>query len=399
MSQRGRVYLDNAATSWPKPEAVYAAVDSYLRKCGAPAGRSAYAEANQATHSVNAARAGAARLLGAEDPKRIVFTFNGTDALNLAIHGLLTAGDHVVTTVVDHNSVLRPLRELERTGAIAVSRISCDGWGVVDPDDVRRAMGARTRLVAIDHASNVTGALQPVADVARIAHERGALVLVDAAQTVGQIAVNVADLGIDLLAAPGHKGLLGPTGTGVLYIRSGLESQVRSIRQGGTGTQSEEDRQPETMPYKYESGSINVAGIVGLEAGINFLRMRGLDAVREHHRRLTQRMLDGFAEIAGVRLYGPRSADQRVGVVSITLDGYDPQEAAATLDAAYRIQVRSGVHCAPLMHRALGTLDSGGTVRFSLGVFTTEADVDAAVAAVAELAAEAVPSEPLPSTR
>jgi cysteine desulfurase family protein len=383
-----RIYLDNAATSWPKPETVYAAVDRYLRESGAPPGRSTYAEANQLNQGVAAARAGIARMIGADDPRRIVFALNGTDALNLAIHGLLTRGGHVVTTVVEHNSVLRPLRGLEESGQIAVTRVSCDDRGVVDAQAIAGAMQKDTVLVAMTHASNVTGALQPVAEVGKHTRERGVTFLVDAAQTLGHLPVNVRDIGADLLAAPGHKGLMGPLGTGLLYVGPGVELRLVSVRQGGTGTQSDDDHHPTALPYKYESGSLNAPGVLGLGAAIDFLRLKGLETIRRHHVALTSRLMAGLADLPGVRIYGPQNAEPRVGVVSITVEGYDPQEVAATLDAVYHIQVRSGIHCAPLAHRALGTAESGGTTRFSIGVFNTESDIDAAIAATAELAAE-----------
>jgi len=386
MGEQKRIYLDNAATSWPKPDAVYDAVDRYLRESGAPAGRSVYAEAHQANQAVVAARTALAKFIGADDSRRVIFTLNGTESLNLALHGLLREGDHVVTTVVEHNSVLRPLRELESHG-VQVDRVPCNVRGYVSPDDIRAAMKPNTKLVAVTHASNVTGTVQPVAEIARIAHERDALLLVDAAQTLGYLPVHVGELGIDLLAAPGHKGLLGPLGTGLLYIRPGLEERLVTLRQGGTGTQSDDDRQPQTLPHKYEAGSLNVPGIVGLGAGIDFLRLQG-NRLRSHHQQLTERLVAGLIEIDGVNVFGPAEPADRVGVVSVTIDRYDPQEVAAMLDGAHRVQVRAGFHCAPLMHRAIGTLDLGGAVRFSVGMFNTEADIDAAVAAVAEVTAE-----------
>jgi cysteine desulfurase/selenocysteine lyase len=389
MASLPRIYLDNAATSWPKPNAVYEAVDHYQRCLGAPAGRSTYSEAAEVMRAIEAARASLARMLQAAHPRQIVFAANGTDALNLAISGILRPGDHVVATVCEHNSVLRPLRHLETHRQIEVTLVGCDGQGYVDPDDVGRALRPNTRLVAVVHASNVTGALQPMAEIAARAHAAGALLLVDAAQSLGHRPCDVNQLGADLLAAPGHKGLLGPLGTGLLYIAPGLEAQLQSLRQGGTGTRSEEDRQPESLPDKYEAGNLNVPGLVGLAAALRHLEARGLVAVEAHERALTERLLAGLGEIAGVRLHGPPDSAHRVGVVSITIDGYDPQEVAATLDASFRVQVRSGLHCAPRMHEALGTMPFGGTVRFSLGPFSTPADVDAAAAAVAQIAAAA----------
>jgi cysteine desulfurase family protein len=386
-----RIYLDNAATSWPKPEAVYAAVDRYQRDNGAAAGRGAYSHAAAAEKMVEAARAALARIMGASDSRQIIFTSNGTDSLNLAIHGLLRPGDHVICTHSDHNSVLRPLRFLEEHGGVEVTRVGCDQAGLVDPDDVRRALKSNTRLVAAIHASNVTGLLQPVAEIGRVVRGRGVRLLVDAAQTLGHIPLSVDELGADLLAAPGHKGLLGPLGTGVLYLRPGVEKELRSFRQGGTGTQSDEDRHPDPLPHKYEAGNLNVPGIVGLRAALSWIEEHGIDNIREQEQRLSQRLRRGFEAIPGVRTIGfpaPNAVDHSVGVVSIALEHYDPQEAAALLDSGFGVQVRAGLHCAPLMHRAMGTIEGGGTVRFSVGAFNTADDVDLAVAAVAEMAKE-----------
>ena len=389
MAKSRRIYLDNAATSWPKPEAVYAAVDRYQRELGAPAGRSVYRQAAEVERLVLDTRRQVAELIGAEDPSRVVFTCNGTDALNLALHGLLRPGDHVVTTVAEHNSVLRPLRYLEDQRRVSVTRVRCNATGWVDVDDIRDAITPRTRLIAMVHASNVTGALQPVEDVGRLARERGLLYLVDAAQSVGHVPVNVRWIGASVLATSGHKGLLGPLGSGLLYIAPGVEQQLEPLRQGGTGSQSLDDRQPRMLPDKYESGNLNVPAIVGLGAGIAYLRKRGLDEVRRHAMQLTQLLVDGLHGIAGVTVYGPLKAEQRVGVVTVTINGYEPQVLAAMLDASYGVQTRAGAHCAPLMHAALGTLNLGGAVRFSLGAFSTEAEILLAIRAVAEIAAAA----------
>jgi len=238
----------------------------------------------------------------------------------------------------------------------------------------------------LTHASNVTGALQPAAEIGRIARQHGALFLLDAAQTLGDLPLSVDELSVDLLAAPGHKGLLGPLGTGILYIRRGVEGQIAPLRQGGTGSFSDQDRQPETLPDRYESGNLNVPGILGLAAGVGWLRQQGMDRIRGHAMRLTEQLLAGLSAITALRIHGPVAADQRVAVVSVTLAAIDPQELAATLDSAYRIQVRSGLQCAPLMHRALGTIAGGGTVRFSLGPLTTAGEIDAALAAMNEIA-------------
>jgi cysteine desulfurase family protein len=381
-----RIYLDNAATSWPKPETVYQAVDGAMRQLGASAGRSPYAEAIEATRRVEQARATCAKFLGIRDPKRLVFTANGTAALNLAIHGILRPGDHVVTTVIEHNSVLRPLAAWLERDQITLTHVACDGAGRIDPDEVRRAIGPRTRLVALSHASNVTGTIQPVAEVAALARERGVTTLVDAAQTAGHLAIGVEELGVDLLATSGHKGLLGPLGTGLLYLGPGIDSLVTPVQQGGTGTRSNEDRQPTSMPDRYESGNLNVPAILGLAAGVEYLTGRVAEGWQAKATARLERLRGGLSQIAGVRLFGPSQAGQSAALVSLVLEGYDPQEVAAVLDASFRIQIRPGLHCAPLAHRALGTLQRGGTVRLSPGHFTTDRELDAVVAAIARLA-------------
>ncbi len=384
-----RIYLDNAATSWPKPESVYRAVDRYQRELGAPAGRGVYREATEVERLIADTRRQLALLLGGVAAERVVFTANGTDALNLALHGTLRTGDHVVTSVVEHNSVLRPLRKLEQTGVVEVSRVACDRNGLIDPGQVRRAIRPQTRMIALTHASNVTGAIQPASEVGRIAAEHDLLFLLDAAQTLGHVDVNVLQIGAHLVAAPGHKALLGPLGTGLLYIAPGVEHQLYPVRQGGTGTQSESDIQPDSLPDRYESGNHNVPGIVGLNAGVTELRARGMEAVQSHTQTCLQDLIDGLREIKQVTLHGPADARRQTAIQSISIAGYDPQEAAAMLDAAYSIQVRAGLHCAPLMHDAMGTRARGGTLRFSLGLFNTPHHVEAVVAAVAELAATA----------
>jgi cysteine desulfurase family protein len=378
-----RIYLDNAATSWPKPEAVYRAVEHYQRQLGAPAGRSSYSEASEVERMVGSCRKKIAGLIGVADPARIIFTLNGTDSLNQALHGVLRPGDHVVTTVCEHNSVLRPLRFLSERG-VTTTYVPCDGHGFIDPDGIRKAVTPKTRLIALIHVSNVTGAIQPAEAVGGIAAERGVLFLLDAAQSLGHVPINVASLGCHLLAAPGHKGLLGPLGTGVLFVAPGVAKHLTPIRQGGTGTRSDEDRQPDSLPDRYESGNLNVLGIAGLEAGVTHVWQLGESHILAHSRALVQRLLAGLTGLPGLRLFGPPSGADRVGLVSLNVASYDPQELAAVLDANWRIQTRAGLHCAPRMHAALGT-SASGTLRLSLGHFTTQDEIDSAVAAFSEI--------------
>lgn len=386
MSETTRIYLDNAATSYPKPAAVYEAVDHYNRRLGVAVGRSAYGQAVSVQSIVERCRKRLADLWQAEGPDRIVFTFNGSDSLNLALHGLLKPGDHVVTSVVEHNSVLRPLRELRDRTGIEATYVKADRTGRVDAADVRAAVRSETRLIALIHASNVSGAIQPIADVAEIARQSGVLFLVDAAQTAGHLPISLRELPVDLLACAGHKGLMGPLGTGVLYVRPGVEAQLQSLRQGGTGSRSEDDRQPETMPDKYESGNHNAPGLFGLDAALEYLQTEAISKLHQHERELTERLFEGLRDIAGVSVHGPQGADERVGVISVTLDGFEPQIVATILDENFGIQTRAGLHCAPGVHKCLGTFDSGGTVRLSVGAFTTKQEIDAAIDAFRELA-------------
>lgn len=384
-----RIYLDNAATSFPKPDAVYAAMDDFNRRVGAAVGRGAYRATLEATGIVQRCRKRIADLLGAEGPERIVFTFNCTDSLNLALHGLMRAGDHAITSVIDHNSVQRPLTEMHRTLGIEVTRIGADATGRVDPADFKRAIRPQTKLIALIHASNVTGTIQPVAEVGTIARAAGILFLVDAAQTAGHLPINLRELGIDLLAAPGHKGLLGPLGTGILYVRPGVEARLASFRQGGTGTRSEDDVQPESLPDKYESGNHNAPGLVGLEAAVAWLLERGVKSVQQHAQVLTRQLLAGLTAIPGLRVFGPASEQDRVGVVSVAIESHDPQDIAAILDQTFGIETRAGLHCAPGAHRAAGSFERGGTVRLSVGPFSTTDDVAAAIEALRQIAGAA----------
>ncbi len=388
MSQR--TYLDNAATSWPKPESVYAAVEDAMRRLGAPAGRGTYREAADVERLIERTRSRVSELLNARQPHEVVFGFNGTDVLNMAIQGSVAPGDHVITSVVEHNSVLRPLRYLEEHGGVRVTRIACDAQGYIDPDEVRQAIRADTRLIVLLHASNVTGAVQPIEAVGRIAADHAVPFLVDAAQSLGHLAIDVQQLGATMLAAPGHKGLLGPLGTGVLHVRESYADRLRPWRCGGTGTQSDRDVQPDSLPEKFEAGNPNVPGLAGLGAGVEYLLRHSIDALARHEATLTAQLLDGLLDIEAVTVHGPGSGSPRVGVVSLSIAGYDPREVAALLDSTHTIQVRAGIHCAPLMHASLGTVAQGGTVRLSFGPLNTSDEVQLALAAVREIAELAV---------
>ncbi|MEX0885653.1 MAG: aminotransferase class V-fold PLP-dependent enzyme [Phycisphaeraceae bacterium] len=395
-----RLYMDNAATSFPKPRAVLDAMTHYAAALGASAGRGAYAEAREVGRLIYECRERLCRLLGGEDPDHVVFTHNTTDALNLAIKGVVGAHPadrpHVITTAFDHNSVLRPLNHLADVRAIDQTRVPCDpGTGLVDPADIRAAIRPDTALIAVVHGSNVTGTLQPVADIGRIARDHDIPLLVDAAQTLGHVPLDVARDCIDLLAFPGHKGLLGPLGTGGLYIRPGLDQRMTTLREGGTGSVSEHDRQPELMPDRFEPGSHNAIGILGLSAAVAWILDQGIDNLWQHHRTLIAAMLQGLeGDIPGLTLYGPPGVRDRAAVFSLRLAGFDPPQALSDLlESDYGILTRSGIHCAPLAHQTLGTAALAGTTRFSLGPFNTTQDVTYACDALAQIAqARAVPA-------
>jgi len=390
MNRTRRIYLDQAATSWPKPETVYEAVDAYQRHSGVAAGRGTYRQAVEVGQRIDQTRQRIADLIGARHPQQIALTFNCTDALNLALHGTLRPGDRVITTDAEHNSVLRPLAYLAATKHVTVEYVGCDAQGRVRLEEFEALLRRPARMVAVVHASNVTGTIQPIEEITKWAHQAGSLVLVDAAQSLGHWPLNVARTAVDLLAAPGHKGLLGPLGTGFLYLAEGVDQQVATVRQGGTGTQSQLDQQPVTLPEKYEPGNLNVPGILGLEAGVRFVQEQGVEALQEIARARLAQLLEGLHEVPGLTLYGPQDPDRQVAVVSLNIDGYDPQELAALLDAHYGIQARAGLHCAPRMHRAVGTLPRGGTLRLSTGPFTTPEEIGLTIDALREIASTSI---------
>lgn len=382
------IYLDNAATSWPKPPAVYETLGTFLQSAGANPGRAGHRMAAAAATTIAETRLALARLLNAEAPERIVFAHNATDALNLAILGLLRPGDHAVTSTMEHNSVARPLALAIANGA-EVTKVPSPSDGIVRPADLAAALRPNTRLIAVTHASNVTGAIQPIPALAEIAHARGAFLLVDGAQTVGAMPVDVQALGVDLLAFPGHKALMGPPGTGGLYIGPRVTpDDLVPIRAGGTGLRSEDDHQPAALPWRYESGTLNTVGIAALGVGLRWLADQGIESIRTHDARLTARLITGLEQIPGVRLYLPGGDPTltQAAVVSFTLNGWDPAEIGAVLDQAFDIACRTGLHCAPDACKTIGAFP-GGTVRLSPGPFTTDADIDTTLTAISDIAA------------
>jgi cysteine desulfurase / selenocysteine lyase len=375
------VYLDNAATSWPKPEEVYRAVDLAMRESGANPGRSSHRMSIEAERIVEDARRAAQDLFHAPSSERVVFTFNCTDALNIALRGLISPGDRVVVGPYEHNSVMRPLRSLVEEGAkLQVARGKPDLH--IDLDSLRELCRGGVDYVVVSQASNVTGSILPVKEIAGIAHESGARLILDAAQSAGELPLDMEALGVDVLAAPGHKGLFGPMGTGILVAAGALP--IRPLREGGSGINSEGDRQPTEYPYRLESGTANLPGIAGLLAGIRFVQSVGVSAIARHNAALAAKAFDALRDTKGVRLYCPPEGPD-AGILSFRLESLDNGVAATLFDESFGIALRAGLHCAPSAHRSIGTMPEG-TLRASFGYFNTEADVDSLVAAALELA-------------
>jgi len=380
------VYLNNAATSWPKPEVVYRAVDSFLRQHGASQGRGGFRRSREATNIIEDCRRKLAEFLNAADPSRIIFTKNCSEALNTAIKGVLHRGDHVITSSMEHNSVWRPLKTLEKKGVISLTEIKCGQRGDIDLDAVKDAFQPRTRLLVCTHASNVTGTIFPLAELAELAHGHNALFLVDAAQTAGVLPLDVDEMGIDLLAASGHKGLLGPQGTGALYIAPDLI--LETLMEGGTGSSSVSPFQPAELPGRFEVGTHNGPGLAGLGAALDFIITTGVTKIRTRECRLTGLIIDRLLRFPGVVVYGPQDPDQQVGVVSFNILDVNPEEVGSVLDEVYNIMVRTGLHCAPQAHRTIGTIGRG-TVRVSPFFFNTEDEIIYFLDAVREIASQA----------
>lgn len=375
------IYLNNAATSWPKPETVYQTADVFLRNLSGSVNRGVNKEALDAGLAVLETRERLAAFFNIREPEKIIFTGNATQALNLALQGLLKKGDHVIISSMEHNAVVRPLYALQEKG-IDFSVVSCSADGTLDPGAVERAIEPHTRLICLTHASNVTGTIMPIVEVGEIARRHRLQYLVDTAQTAGEIPIDVEAAGITLLAFTGHKGLLGPPGTGGLYIRD--PDVVSPLIYGGTGSHSELPEQPEVLPDKYESGTINAPAIAALGAGIKFIQETGLEKIRRHTLELTAMLLEGLKGMPGVTVYGPAQPEKRVAVVSINIRGLGAGEAAIWLAEHYDIVTRSGLHCAPLAHRTIGTLNTG-TLRLSPGYFNTPAEIETALEAIKKL--------------
>jgi cysteine desulfurase family protein len=378
------IYLDHAATSWPKPPEIIQAIADFLERAGGNPGRSGHRISIEAGRIVYNARESLAELFNAPDPMKVIFTANATYAINLGLLGLLRPGDHVVTSAIEHNAVMRPLRNLESKGVL-LTVVSCDRDGAINPRDIARAMQPSTRLVVVTHASNVAGTILPIAEIAAIAHRAGAWILVDAAQTAGVVHINMQMMGIDLLAFTGHKGLQGPPGTGGLVIGKQVPIEaMEPLVRGGTGSRSEFEIQPEDCPDKFESGTLNGPGIAGLGAGVRWILKQGVSSIRDHEIELARILMEGLSHIPSVSVYGPCDWTQRTSVVSFTSTKQRVSEIGLRLDEEFGIMSRVGLHCAPSAHRTIGSFPEG-TVRFAPGIRTSIQEVQTAIDAVAKI--------------
>ncbi|GMG98081.1 aminotransferase class V-fold PLP-dependent enzyme [Tepidimicrobium xylanilyticum] len=375
------VYFDNAATSFPKPDVVYESVMKAMKEYGANPGRSGHKLALRLGREIFETRELLANLFNIKNPMNLIFTFNCTESLNIAIKGILEKGDHVITTSMEHNSVLRPIKAMERQG-VEITIVKGDSAGRINPKDIEKSIKKNTKLIITTHISNLTGTIMPIEEIGKITKKKGIYFLVDAAQSAGVYPIDVEKMNIDMLAFPGHKGLLGPQGTGGLYIREGLD--VRELSQGGTGSVSYELEQPNILPDRYESGTLNGPGIIGLGAGVKYIMEKGMDSIRKHEEELTMHFIEEITKINNVKVYGPLNVEEQGAVVSINIGNQDSSEISYILDQSYNIEVRPGIHCAPIAHETMGTLEQG-TVRFSFGPFNTHEEIELGIKAIREI--------------
>ena len=373
------IYLDNAATSWPKPEIVYKTMDEFLRTKGGNPGRGSHSLALAARQTVDETRMLVARFINAPEINRVIFTLNCTDALNLGLKGLLKPGDHVVTSCIGHNSLVRPLRKLESLGVKVTWIPPSPDSGVLSPRDIEAAITKDTKLVVVTHASNVTGVIQPIEEYGAVTRRRNLIFMVDAAQTAGKYPIDVQASNIDLLAFSGHKGLFGPPGTGALYISNRVN--LDSLREGGTGSYSEEEEQPVILPDRYESGTQNSVGISGLGAGLKYIREEGLEKIRTREQSLTDSLIEGLSKIPGIVLYISKDRLKQAPVISFNIKGFTPGDVGTILDQTFDIKVRTGLHCAPMMHKTIGTFPLG-TIRLSPGYFNSLEEIEMTIKAI-----------------
>ena len=378
------IYLDNGATSFPKPEEVYEFMDSFYREFGVSPGRSGYDLCMETGELVEITRAMMAKFFNGKDPNRLCFSYNSTDALNLIINGMLKEGDHAVTTTIEHNSVLRPLYHQYKYNGVEVDYVPFDDKGFVDPDDFPKKFKKNTKLVVVNHASNVIGTIQPIKKIGKYCRERDIPFVVDSSQSVGKIPVDIEELNVDVVVFTGHKSLLGPTGIGGLYVREGIE--IRHTRAGGTGVRSAVKTHLFEYPYRLEYGTLNVMGVAGLHAGLKWIENKGLNNIHEHEMKLATMLRDGLRDIENVTLYCQDDLTNHIGIFLFNIDGLEALNTGTILDVDYNIASRTGLHCAPLVHEQLGTDKIHGAVRFGIGPFNTEEHIKIAVEAIKEIA-------------
>ncbi len=380
------IYFDNAATAWPKPERVYRFMTEFYRSSGVNPGRSGFDLALEAGSLLDRLRKRLTKFFGGDEdaPERLCFGYNATDALNLIIAGSLGPGDHVITTNLEHNSVIRPINHLARDSGVTATFVPFDGAGFVDPDDIAKAIRPNTKLVIVNHGSNVIGTVQPVKEIGGICLERGVTFAIDAAQTAGAIPINMKEMNIDLLAFTGHKALMGSMGIGGLCVRKRVH--LRQTRSGGTGVRSAHPYHLEEYPWRMEFGTPNMLGVAALWAGQDWLDEQGVEATHGREMRLARGLVDGLRQIDGVRLYCCDNLDHHVATVTMNMAGVEAGDVGVMLDVDHSVATRTGLHCAPLAHQQLGTLEKHGGVRFSIGPFNTEGQVSAAIHAMGEIA-------------
>ncbi len=384
----GLIYLDNAATAWPKPENVYTFMDQFYRKTGVNPGRSGFDMAIEAGNILEDLRLRLTRFFGGDidTPERLCFGYNATDALNLIIQGLLATGDHVVSTMVEHNSVIRPINHLARDCGVEATYVPFDKQGFVDPDDIKKAIKPKTKLVIVNHGSNVIGTIQPIAEIGAVCREHDITFAIDSSQTAGVVPINMTEMNIDVLAFTGHKAMMGSTGIGGLCVRKHLD--IRQTRAGGTGVRSAYPYHLEDYPWRMEYGTPNMVGVASLWAGQDWIDKQGIANIYAHEIKLARMLVDGLREIDGVILYCVDNLENHLSTVSINIEGIDAGNVGIMLDVDHNIATRTGLQCAPLVHQHIGTLELHGTVRFGIGAFNTESHIEAAINAVTEIAAD-----------
>ncbi len=378
------IFLDNGATSYPKPEEVYSFMDHFYRNFGVNPGRSGYDLCMETGELVEETRAMMTRFFHGTDPNRLCFSYNSTDALNLIINGMLKEGDHAITTNVEHNSVLRPLYHLHRFNGVELDYLPFDSKGFVDPEDFPKKFKKNTKLVIVNHASNVIGTIQPIKQIGKYCRENGIPFVIDASQSAGKIPIDMEVMNVDVVAFTGHKSLLGPTGIGGLYVREGIE--IRHTRAGGTGVRSAVRTHLDEYPYRLEYGTLNTVGVAGLNAGMKWIEKKGLDNIHHEEMRLTAKLRDGLKNVEGVTLYCQEDLNDHISVFLFNVDGMEAMNTGTILDVDYNIASRTGLHCAPLVHEQIGTADIHGAVRFGIGPFNTDEHIDTAILAVKEIA-------------